>query len=305
MDAQARCAGCHPAETKLHAQSNMAHAMIPALGSGFAKHVSDHPLHEAADGFQFSYTTEANGLHVSAELGKKQASGVIEWVLGSGEQGQTPIVKAGKTLYESRVSYYNSLNQFGVTIGQPAGKSANANAALGLKENKHDATTCLACHSTGLTRDLEPVEAGVQCERCHAGADEHASDGKGAVVNPGKLRARKQVELCGTCHRVKPPVDDQQIENVRFQPLRLMKSKCFISGQADCLTCHPAHRNAVRHENAFYNQKCDGCHGVKTALAHTDDRKTGDCVSCHMPVVQLHPGLKFTDHYIRAVTGKG
>ena len=45
--------------------------------------------------------------------------------------------------------------------------------------------------------------------------------------------------------------------------------------------------------------KCQACHsGTQSDL---DERKNGDCISCHMPRVQLHPALKFTDHDIRVV----
>jgi hypothetical protein len=107
------------------------------------------------------------------------------------------------------------------------------------------------------------------------------------------------VRFCGDCHRTKPPVDDRQLENLRFQPLRLMKSRCFAGGKLACTTCHPAHQDARRNAAAFYNEKCITCHNVPAP--HTDERAQGDCIGCHMPYVQLHPALKFTDHFIRVV----
>lgn len=298
----AQCISCHPAETKLHMQTRMAHAMLPGPSSAFGQHAIEHRLHESADGFEFTYTVAENTLKVEARKGNQAASGIIEWVLGAGSQGQTPLVRAGDNLFESRVSYFPKLNQFGITIGQPAGSSALAETALGLKESKRDATSCLMCHSTGLTSDLEPVLPGVQCERCHAGSEQHALDGKGQVVNPGKLSAFEQVKLCGTCHRIKPPVGEQQLENVRFQPLRLIKSACFGSGKLACTTCHPAHQDAKRNDAAFYNEKCAACHSTAATGLHSDERRTGNCIGCHMQVVQLHPALKFTDHYIRVLS---
>jgi len=278
----------------------MAHAMSRASASLFAQHLPNLPLKESADGFGFSYRPSESGLEVTAQRGDEKAKGVIEWVLGAGVQGETPIVRVGETLFESRVSYYTRPRQFGITIGQPPGKSANATSALGVKQSKRDATSCLMCHSTQVSKDLEPQVPGVQCERCHAGSAEHTV-GKGSVINPGKLSAAKQLEVCGTCHRLTPPVDDAQLENVRFQPLRLEKSRCFIaSGKLACTTCHPAHQDAKRNEPEFYNQKCIACH----SLHHTDERKDGNCIACHMPVVQLHPALKFTDHYIRVLSLK-
>jgi hypothetical protein len=274
--------------------------MLPGLSSAFAQHVSDHPLRESADGFTFSYTPVYGGLQVTAQRSQQTATGVIEWVLGAGSQGQTPVIRVGETLFESRVSYFTRLNQFGITIGQPGGKSVDASAALGLRQSRHDATTCLECHSTGVSKDLEPIIPGVQCARCHAGSEEHAnSEGKAPVVNPGKLPARDQIKVCGVCHRLTPPIDDLQIENVRFQPLRLSKSRCFTSEKLACTTCHPAHMDAKRNNAAFYDEKCNICH---VSSAHVAEKHGQDCIGCHMPVVQLHPGLKFTDHFIRIIT---
>lgn len=301
LAAQNPCAACHPAETKLHERTRMAHAMSPALSSQFAKHVSDHPLWESAKGYSFSYAPTAGGLAVTVERGKKSAEAVMEWVLGDASQAETPMLRVGNAWYESRLSYFSRANAFGITVDQPAGNSRNANAALGLKENDKDAKSCFNCHSTGgLTDDLEPVIPGVQCERCHAGANEHART-KGPVVNPGKLSPRGQIGVCGACHRVTPPVDDKQLENVRFQPLRLIKSKCFASGKLYCTTCHPAHMDARANDPAFYNERCHTCHDAQGARQHIDARRTADCIGCHMPAVQVHQALDFTDHYIRTV----
>ncbi len=247
----------------------------------------------------FLYRRAGNGVAVTASKGSSRADGLIEWVLGAGAQGQTPLVHAANGMLESRVSYFPQLHRYGITIGQNAGASANAQEALGEKQNAHALQSCLGCHATVISRDLQPVVPGVQCERCHAGADEHARGNGKLPLNPGKLDASAQVKFCGSCHRFKPPVDDAQLENVRFQPLRLMKSRCFASGKLACTTCHPAHQDARRNDPEFYNQKCHACHDGQTF--HADQRQAGDCIGCHMPYVQLHPALNFTDHFIRVV----
>jgi hypothetical protein len=257
----------------------MAHAAVPVDGSAFAENLPDHFLSEPDGGYQFTYSRGKDGLIVTASRGLDVSQGVIRWVLGAGSQGQTPLVRDGNTIRESRVSYFPQLHQYGITVGQDGGASHDAGDALGLKQSERDAQSCLACHTTQIDKHLEIVVAGVQCERCHAGA--------------------AQVQFCGTCHRVKPPVGENEPENIRFQPLRLMKSRCFTSGHLACTTCHVAHQDARRSDNAYYNAKCQTCHTGTTA--HTGSRKLSDCVSCHMPRVQLHPALAFTDHYIRVV----
>jgi hypothetical protein len=277
----------------------MAQAMTPAMKSAFAQAVAGRPVYEAKNGYEFRYqlVSAAGGLAVTAQRDDDRAEGVIEWVLGAGAQGQTPLIRVGNALLESRVSYFPPLGRFGITIGQAAESSRSAAAALGVKQSSRDAKACLGCHSAGVTSELGSVIPGVQCEQCHARAEEHAR-GLASVVNPGKLDAMDQVRICGACHRLTPPVDDTQIENVRFQPARLMRSRCFVSGRLACTTCHPAHEDAKRNDAVFYNGKCGDCHET----VHAEDvRRKGDCIGCHMPYVQLHPALKFTDHYIRVV----
>jgi hypothetical protein len=274
--------------------------MTTALESAFAQNLPDRPLHESNDGYSFLYLRTPSGIEVTAQRGSDTATGLIEWVLGAGAQGQTPLVKTNEGgIAESRVSYFPQLHQYGITIGQAATASASAKAALGWMQDNRHLQSCIGCHASAITQDLQPVVPGVQCQRCHLGADQHVRDTGHRPLNPGKLPAAEQVRFCGTCHRAKPPVDDTQLENVRFQPLRLMKSRCFKSGRLSCTTCHPAHQDAARNSPALYNQQCQSCHN--SPLAHTDTRQDGDCVGCHMPSVQLHPALRFTDHYIRVV----
>lgn len=290
------CAACHPAESKMHAKTRMAHAMWPALESAFAQNLPDQPLRESAEGYTTSYRRVETGLVVTVQHDGSRAEGLIEWVLGAGAQGQTPLVRVPDGIRESRVSYFPQLHRYGITVGQDAGSSPSPQAAMGVRQNGRDLQSCIGCHSSAITRDLEPVVPGVQCVRCHLGAEEHARGGKNPL-NPGKLPAPEQVRFCGNCHRNKPPVDDAQLENLRFQPLRLTKSACFASGRLACTTCHVAHQDARRNDPDFYNAKCHGCHDSDPF--HADNRKAGDCIGCHMPYVELHPALHFTDHYIR------
>jgi hypothetical protein len=275
----------------------MAHAMIPVLESAFAKNLADRQLRESTDGYTFTYRRVGSGIKVTAARGDDKADGLIEWVLGAGAQGQTPLVRTPDASLESRVSYFPGLDQYGITVGQDGGASPDAYAALGRKQSSHDIQACLACHATQVSQDLNPIVPGIQCVRCHTGADEHARGVGELPLNPTKLSAPAQVQFCGDCHRIKSLADDAQLENIRFQPLRLMKSRCFASGKLACTTCHPAHQDARRDDPAFYNEKCQACHN-RTAL-HADERQKGNCIGCHMPYVQLHPALKFTDHFIR------
>ncbi len=300
----AECVTCHPAEARSQAQTAHASALLPVPRSTFAGNLlqgprAGTPLLEAPGGFALTYRSSPHGLIATSQKGADRAEGLIQWVFGSGRRGQTPLIAAAGQFLEHRVSYYAETGQYGITTGQENGVSPDALHALGIVQSEKDLKSCLNCHASGSLTDLATFQPGIQCARCHAGAEAHAQ-GHGVPVNPGKLDPLAQVQLCGTCHRVAPqPGHDNETSNVRFQPLRLMKSRCFLQGKINCVTCHVAHHDARRDDPAFYNGKCQSCH--PNQQRHIAAQKSNNCTGCHMPRRRPHPLLEFTDHFIRVV----
>jgi hypothetical protein len=124
-----------------------------------------------------------------------------------------------------------------------------------------------------------------------------------------KMDAQDAANFCGQCHRTW----DTVIRNgwkgtvdVRFQPYRLENSRCFTGTdrRISCLACHNPHQ-PVNHDLAFYDAKCLACHAAaKTNTASSPIKNCpvakANCVSCHMPRVELPGGhALFTDHMIR------
>jgi Cytochrome c554 and c-prime len=293
------CATCHPSETKLHLQSAHASALMAPAESMFFRRLPDNPLGEAADGYLFEYSLTPDGVSVIVERGSDRATAPVVWVFGAGRQGQTPVIKYQGKFIEHRVSLYTARG-YGLTIGNENGVSESAIKALGLVQSDADARTCFNCHATSIGQDLTRLTPGVQCIRCHAGAEEHAR-GHGMPVNPGALDHVAQVQLCGECHRLKaPPGDESDIASVRFQPFRLMMSACYLKGKIECTTCHPAHSNAQRDSPKTYSHSCLSCH--QNEGGHIVRKKSENCLGCHMPRVNPAPGFTFTDHFIRVLS---
>ena len=107
--------------------------------------------------------------------------------------------------------------------------------------------------------------------------------------------------------------------NIRFQPYRLAKSRCWSQPdrRITCTACHNPHDEIVR-DMDFYDAKCLACHANKPAADNKETAREQDlgaagklpacpvssnhCASCHMPkynVPQMHSS--FTDHDIRIV----
>jgi hypothetical protein len=290
--AQPPCASCHPAQSAAHAASNHARTLRPVSQTEFARALPDRPIAEARDGFLLHYTADGDRLLVRAARGAETASGLIAWVIGAGDQGLTPLLALNGSLLEHRISFYTKPGRFDLTLGHRPGPSSSAAAALGVPQPESTARACLGCHGRIDPAELRITEAGVGCDRCHAGASAHAAS-LGPVTHPGRMKAADQVRLCAECHRLTPPGNAADPLNIRFQPLRLVLSRCYQQGGAACAGCHPAHRNAVRDDPAFYRQQCAQCHQSSHA------RESSDCLPCHMPKSSPAPYLSFTDHFIR------
>ena len=286
--AASECAACHPKQAAAHERTNHAHTLRPVMATEFARALPDGPIGEARGGFLLSYTRAGDGLEVTAERDGQKTRARIDWALGAGDQGVTPLALLNGRWLEHRISYYTKPGRFDLTLGHQPGASESARAAIGVPQTEATLRTCLGCHAT-LGPGTTVVKTGVNCERCHAGATEHA--GGGALPHP------TQLETCTACHRLTPPTGDWNDPlNIRFQSLRLVKSKCYVSGRLACVACHPPHENARRADAAFYEARCVECH----AKPH----RTGGCLECHMPKSSPAPYLSFTDHYIRVASRK-
>jgi tetratricopeptide (TPR) repeat protein len=158
------------------------------------------------------------------------------------------------------------------------------------------------------------------------------------IVNPARLPLERRMDVCEQCH-VHTPVTVLREGKGAFsylpsQPLRdyaaffkvsggidivshadrLRQSACFIATRAssrplECATCHNPHQPPP--DRQARNQPCAACHSsaiLEQRLARSaslaDHKSTADCVTCHMPKVDVRPVLHgtFTDHWIRVVT---
>jgi hypothetical protein len=141
--------------------------------------------------------------------------------------------------------------------------------------------------------------------------------GKAAILNPNSLDPVTLVDYCGACHRTSMDVTagtNNSPINVRFQPYRLEKSRCWSrpDRRITCTACHNPHEQVVR-DAGSYDAACLACHDSKDAApspgSQTAVQKlpacpvaTTKCVSCHMPKYEVTPMHgSFTDHDIRIV----
>ena len=210
-------------------------------------------------------------------------------------------------------------------MGDQELKPGTLGEAMGRRLTAVEAKNCFGCHSTGSavghTLATAAATPGITCERCHTSTHEHleaVSHGNASVIPPSlnHRTAEETSTFCGQCHRTWQTVVKNRwlgVVNVRFQPYRLANSKCYdgIDERMSCVACHNPHQQLVEDDKS-YDSKCLACHttGAKPGVGQVAEAATQkacpvskeNCVSCHMPKVDLPGAHKtFTDHYIRVV----
>ena len=260
----------------------------------------------------------------------------VDYIIGSGQHTNSHIYDVNGYLHQVPFTYYTQDGRFDLPPGFEDGFNTRFNRKIGLE--------CMSCHNSlpdfvmGSENKFEKVHLGISCERCHGPGEVHVSEKmKGhfvdtslyidyTIVNPAKISAELQFEICSRCHLqgnavleegksffdFKPGMHLQEVMNVYLPEYegndefimashvdRLKMSTCFIesNGALTCITCHNPHLSVKVTEDDVFNNSCKSCHQVNES--HKSEQMD-NCVSCHMPKSGSTdiPHVSVTDHKI-------
>jgi tetratricopeptide (TPR) repeat protein len=320
----ARCAVCHPGESRAHERTR--HARTFHHGASLlALPLPDHRIADP-DNANVSHTYERENEHIRVETraGDRIFKMIVDYAFGVRDRYTTMIGRdTEKTYRASRLSSYHTAD--GWAWGRTSGDVSDSNSPESIRGQpihvRDGVVRCLYCHVTQSREFRDPppevgpgpeaADSGIGCERCHGPGGNHVAAVKSrfpdrAIVNVGTTSASTIVAQCSDCHvvglasEIRAAPEDPKF--VRSTGLTLTLSRCYTEsgGGMSCLTCHDPHRDDEK-PPSFFESKCLECHAAKMpAQRSCRVNPSKDCLNCHMPkvpVAALHTDL--TDHYIR------
>lgn len=324
-----QCSDCH--EKVCHQYSKAPHlrTLRKATDSDILEKFADREITLKENGHTYRFYEDEGDLWVSCS-GYPQPIR-IEWVFGSGLHAITPVSlfpnEDGKSeLLQHIISWYPS-GKLGITLGlQEIADSKSGIQTLGEIGSHATTLNCFGCHSSYLGNvkgeiNTSQMIPGVSCVRCHLNGEEHikaveegSKDLK--LTKWNQLSPLESINRCGECHRRFDQMEADEIHPandllIRFAPIGMSQSACFLkqdelklppgkSSRFDCTTCHNPHEQASR-DPKYYHKICLNCHSDEKGHASVCSKESmqSQCLKCHMPPVNVHDNLSFTDHWIR------
>jgi predicted CXXCH cytochrome family protein len=339
------CADCHPAIAETYQRTGMGRSFRrPTTSTTIGdKANSVSYYHKASDSYFTMIEREGRFYQRRHQIGfdGKETNSIekeIHYVVGSGNHVRSFLHRTSRnTLVELPLAWY--AEKAGVWAMNP-----------GYDRPDHLGFTraitygCMFCHNgipeipaESRQSGAEPVfperlPEGIDCQRCHGPGGKHVElagsaagveDVRQAIVNPARLSADRQIEVCMQCHlettsfrlpnsivrfdrspfsyRPGEPLADFMLHfdeapgsghddkfEIAGAAYRLRRSACFMQseGRLGCTTCHNPH-DIPRGEQAaaHYTAVCKQCHGTAfdKLIAGGQHTKSGDCLGCHMP----------------------
>jgi tetratricopeptide (TPR) repeat protein len=340
------CAGCHRDVWETYRRTAMGRSFYRPSPENMIEDFRDKNTfyHQASDSYftmlqrggehyQRRHQVDSNGQQVNA-MEKR-----IDYIMGSGNHARAYLHRtAANTLIQLPLGWY-------------AEKGGYWGMNPGYDRPDHDGFRrpitydCMFCHNAyppipaGHEQPFAqsvyqgPLPEGIDCQRCHGPGSRHVQlaatagakrqDIRSAIVNPSRLSAERQMEICMSCHLEttsfplpnaiqrydRGPFSyrpgealEAYILNFDHSPgagrtekfeivnaaYRLRRSACFLksNGKMLCTTCHNPH-DARRGEAAerHYTAACRQCHGpaFDQQIAAGKHTRANGCAGCHMP----------------------
>lgn len=230
----------------------------------------------------------------------------IDYIVGSGQHTNSHIMDVNGYLFQMPLTWYVQEGRWDLPPGFADGVNKRFDRPIEVE--------CMSCHNArpdfveGSGNRYRSVPEGIDCEQCHGPGEIHVDAMRSGrvvdvkteidrtIVNPAKLDADLQFDVCQRCHLqgTVVPVEGKSFLDFRpglelgdvlkvFQPRyadslsqfimashpdRLRMSRCYIRSrgtidnvdQMTCITCHDPHVSIESMGPIVYRDACQSCH---------------------------------------------
>src|SRR6266581_7212037 len=143
------CARCHPKIVATQIKTPMARAASLAADSTALP--EQESLFRQAGPYTYTISKKETARIYSVGDGANSISETLGWAFGLGNKGQTYVYQRNSSFYESRMSFFRSLQNLDLTPGHLPKIPQNLGPALGRRIDPDTLRRCFGCHTTAST----------------------------------------------------------------------------------------------------------------------------------------------------------
>lgn len=225
----------------------------------------------------------------------------LAYVIGTGVNGATPIVRRGDYLFQAPISYYAATKSWDLSPNYDVRDMAF---------NLPVTPDCVGCHSgrvqpvrgeDNLYGDPPVLESAIGCESCHGPGELHVlerqmgnapvSGDDATIVNPAKLPPWLADNICMNCHEGDIRVFQQSKSWTDFRPGTPLNNTVLIlkapidprSAQSPLLEHYYSITLSQCYRGSRGRMDCQSCHDphIEPSSAEAPGYFRGKCLQCH------------------------
>lgn len=220
----------------------------------------------------------------------------VSYIVGSGQHTNSHLLARNGFLFQMPLTYYTQQKVWDLPPGFEKGNNSRFSRKIGLE--------CMACHNAASKfvesseNKYEYIANGIDCERCHGPGSIHVQYKKNGeivdaskyidytIVNPGKLPADLQFDVCQRCHLQGNTVLADGKSFYDFIPGKKLSDYMITflpryEGDEDEFIM-ASHADRLKMSSCYKNSNKD-----VTQQDKIKNRNTLTCVTCHNPHVSV------------------
>ncbi len=227
----------------------------------------------------------------------------VHYIVGSGQHTNSHISNTNGYLHQMPLTFYTQKGTWDLPPGFENGYNSRFSRKIGLE--------CMSCHNSlpefvmGSENKFNAVGKGIGCERCHGPGEIHVKEKTAgivvdtskeidySIVNPGKLTADLQFDLCQRCHLQGNAVLKDGKSFFDFRPgMKLSDVMTVFLPKyegADDEFIMASHADRLKMSSCFIKSGGRSKESGENSLRPYKNGMT--CVTCHNP----HVSVKATD----------